>query len=357
MMPATRSHARLNRAHLQLRGITAFHITILGVLILALGAGIPQARAEGEPVGTFPNWAERTLHALVNRARAEPAEALGTCSGNPSGCPDAGCYPAVAPLSWKLELARAARFHSDEMTLQGYTGSNSCLLVANISSLYPASCNGAASCACEGGVNECPSTCTFFTDRIALFGATASAENIYFGTDPNDAVNGWLTVPTSNPTCNFTLENGYRQNILKSNGAFGAGVSGRTTADFGAGTAPAKVPSGSHYPRQAASVDFWMNWYDNSGPLFAAVNVEGVCTNLTLSRGNSTNGAWTANVSGVGSGCHRYYFQLVDSNGLAFNYPTTGSFGIGPEGSCPDWQAARPANCAPLVFEDGFESP
>jgi uncharacterized protein (TIGR03382 family) len=80
----------------------------------------------------------------------------------------------------------------------------------------------------------------------------------------------------------------------------------------------------------------------------ALVNVDGTCTPMTLERGSATNGAYKATISGVGSGCHRYYFLFKDSSGTAVLYPTTGSLGIGPAGSCADWDAARPTgstNC------------
>ena len=76
------------------------------------------------------------------------------------------------------------------------------------------------------------------------------------------------------------------------------------------GSAPTKIPSGAHYPQQAATVAAWANWYDTAGPSPAAVNVDGTCTAMTLQRGTQTNGAWSATVTGVGSGCHRYYFSF-----------------------------------------------
>jgi hypothetical protein len=100
----------------------------------------------------------------------------------------------------------------------------------------------------------------------------------------------------------------------------------------------------------------WTNWYDGQGPLAAKVNVGGTCAALVRERGTATNGAWTATVSGVGSGCHRYYFEFLDSEGQPVTYPTTGSFGIGPAGTCADWVASRPASCVTLLFDDGFET-
>jgi hypothetical protein len=65
--------------------------------------------------------------------------------------------------------------------------------------------------------------------------------------------------------------------------------------------------------------------------------VDGNCISLSLKRGTPQNGAWSATVSGVGSGCHRYYFTFVDANGATITYPQTGSLGIG----CTDWDPSR----------------
>jgi hypothetical protein len=105
-------------------------------------------------------------------------------------------------------------------------------------------------------------------------------------------------------------------------------------------------------------VELWANWYDTAGPSAAAVNVEGVCYAMDLGRGTPTNGAWTTDVTGVGSGCHRYYFEFQDAVGALETYPTTGSLAIGSGAGCPDWSAARPDPClgpSDVVFADGFE--
>lgn len=129
--------------------------------------------------------------------------------------------------------------------------------------------------------------------------------------------------------------------------------------DFGIGSgSPSKIPSGSHYPRQAASVDVWANWFDAAGPSVAKINVDGTCTDLTLGRGSVTNGAWTATVSGVGGGCHRYFFAFKDSVGSDVIYPATGSLAIGDGGAqCPDWSSAAPGGCAGFdrIFAYGME--
>ena len=79
---------------------------------------------------------------------------------------------------------------------------------------------------------------------------------------------------------------------------------------------------------------------------------------MTLERGTSTNGAWKAEVTNVGSGCHRYYFVFEDSLGIPVTFPTTGSLAIGSGAECPNWEASRPVPCgvSETIFFDGFEA-
>jgi hypothetical protein len=131
--------------------------------------------------------------------------------------------------------------------------------------------------------------------------------------------------------------------ILKSTGAGGVGVAGYSTGDFGSGSAPTKIPSGAHYPQQAASVQTWANWYDSAGPSLATVNVDGTCTAMTLRRGTPTNGA-SATVTGVGTGCHRYYFNFRDASGTsrAIRPPARWRW---QRRRHPDWDSSRPPVC------------
>lgn len=311
--------------------------------------GLPAVvHAVGEETNGFPNWNERVIHAWINRARSDPQFEMNACPGN--NCGEKACYAPIAPLVYSLPLNRAARFHSDEQLRQSYFDHPSaCTVVSNISSLYPATCNGAASCACVGGVKACSPTCTDTFARISLFGISGSGEIIATPTDPSSAFYLWLFENSASPTCAFSIPNGHRWLILKSTGAVGAGVStpsGYSVGNFGSGSAPTKIPSGSHYPRQSASVGVWANWFDTAAPSVARVNVDGVCTTMTQGRGVSVqNSAWSATLTNVASGCRRYYFEFKDSANQAVTYPTTGSLGIGPVGTCPDWDIARPMTC------------
>ena len=268
------------------------------------------------------------------------------------------CYTAQPPLVYDTKLGRAARFHSHEMKAQSYFEHNSmCTLNVSIDNVYPDQCLGQASCACKNGASGCNPTCTTFGGRVSLFGGQVSSEIIADAANVDQAFYLWLYEKSSSTQCtrfsSGTETNGHRYSILKETGAVGYGngadqnqTSGRySTGDFSASSdgAVPKVPSGAHYPRQAASVDVWANWYDTAGPVQALVNVDGTCQKLERKRGTDKSGAWSATVTGVGSGCHRYYFVFKDQAGTQVLYPSTGSLAIGSGAACPDYDEARPA--------------
>jgi hypothetical protein len=308
----------------------------------------------GEPINGFPNWQERVIHEWINRARIDPQADLAGCGTN---CAEniGGCYTPQVPLIWDANAGRSARYHSAEMGLQNFFAHDSnCTLVSNINSLYPGSCNGSASCACVGGTSGCNPGCTAWYARIGLFGASAAGEIIAAGyPDSNSAFYAWLWEPTTSTSCSFSSANGHRWLILKASSAVGTGyqsVSGGYglyyTGDFADSNSPIpKVPSGTHYPQQAGSIDFWANWYDSAPPQSAAVNVDGICHPMTLQRGSASSGAYAAlGIAGLGSGCHRYFFTFHDSSGNEVTYPSTGSYGIGLT-ACNDWDVTRPLTC------------
>ena len=326
------------------------------------GAAVPAA-AEGEGDGSFPSWEERWVHQLINRARCDPQFEMDACG---AACAEAACYVPAHPLTWTKELNRAARFHSTNLTDSGcgISHDSPCTLVADIDSLYPDSCNGETSCACVPETVSCSGTDPW--TRIALFDTSGFGENIAgSSSDPTLPFYNWLFEPTTSAVCGFhpNADNGHRYNILadlEHVASVGTGQAGSwLTSDFGPGPSAGKIPSGSHHPLQAATVEAWANWYDSSGPAAAAVNVDGTCHPMSLERGTATNGAWMAEVTGVGSGCHRYYFEFQDAVGAFVRYPATGSLAIGSGSECPDWDTARPDPCLGSgtdIFSDGFES-
>jgi hypothetical protein len=318
-------------------------VTAWVVAISALAGA--RAYADGEAINGFPNWQERVMHEWTNRARCDPQVEMTVCGAS---CGEGACYTPNPPLPWSEGLNHSARFHSDEMAAQSYFAHDSmCTLVSNLDTLYPGTCTGAASCACVGGTKACNTTCTTWDQRIGLFGVGASGEIIASGTDPDGAFYQWLRESYSGTTCGYHQgppTNGHRWNILENGPAIGYGLgAGESVGDFGGSGTLGKIASGSHYPRNAATVDAWANWYDTAGPMSALIAVDGTCSAMMLGRGSVTNGAYHAVVTGVGSGCHRYVFVFKDSTGTQVTYPTTGSLGIGPAGSCADWDTSRPA--------------
>jgi hypothetical protein len=311
------------------------------VVVLWLVPG--SAAAIGEESGGFPKWAERVVLEWMNRARVDPAADLAACGAN---CGDAPCHEPHPPLMWDLRLARAARFHSMELAQQQYFAHDSaCTVLPGIDGLFPGTADGSAATSCVGGVKKCSPKCTSWAARIALFGIGPAAEIIASGQDPDNAFYQFLHERSTSTQCEFTNANGHRWIILELDGTVGVGVAGPTVGDFSWPAPIARIPSGSHYPRQGASIAVWANWYDTSGPQLAQVNVDGACTSMVLGRGTPTNGAWTATLAGLATGCHRYVFTFRDAAGVEVAYPTTGSLGIG-DASCADWDATRPPPCA-----------
>jgi uncharacterized protein YkwD len=313
----------------------------------------------GEPNGSFPNWQERAVAELTNRARVEPATELAGC---PAGqCGEAACYSPVAPLYWNYDLNQSARFHSLTMgKFPFFAHSTPCVLFSDIDTRFPGSSDGsfASSCSTSGT--------TTAGARVNLFGAGYGGENAAAGqSTPFSVFYAWLYEAAPATGCGFTQENGHRYNILKNSGpALGVGyaqVSGSPygsywTQDFGGSGVNSKIPSGSHWTAvnhgrdpsaNDNSVEFWANWYDPAGgaPATATVVLDNVPVVMTRIRGTATNGAYRATVSGVSTTCHTYYFSFVDSSLNTVRYPTTGNLGFGA--GCPDYQNGGTAPAAP----------
>ena len=318
--------------HRILRALTT--LTLIGLFLSTTG----QAWAYGEPVDGFPSYYERIIHVFTNQARANPYESLAGCSN----CPDRSCFDTtpLSPLQYSLPHNYASRFHAQNLTETGcgMMHDSPCDLVSNIGDLYPGSCDGSASCACQGGSASCSGI--GFSARLSLFGASARAENIAWKGDPLAVFNAWLWESTSDGTCSWSMSNGHRWNILSSNtSSLGVGgFGGYTVQDFGAESINQKILAGAHYPETGTEVEILVNWYDNAAPGLALVNIGGSCQPLSLKVGQSANGTYSADAQV--SGCTRYYFIFEDSAGNEIHYPTTGSFGI----NCTeDWDSSRPA--------------
>jgi hypothetical protein len=294
----------------------------------------------GEPENGFPNWEERMVLVMTNRARSDPDTDLADCPQ----CADADCYTVKPPLVYSYDLNRAARFHAANQISCGcgLAHDSPCTLVDGIGDLYdPGPCDGSASCACTGGT--CPCSGTSWSDRVAAFGTPPSGENIAWGPgDPIDVFYLWFWEPETNPACGFRMSNGHRYNILGDHGSMGPGFHGNWWGqDFSGGSPSQKIASGAHHPnRTGVEVDFRANWYDADPPSRALVNVDGTCHSMDVERGTGANGTYI-HTEAIEGDCPRYYFIFTDSEGNEVTYPDSGSFGIGS--GCEDWLSSRPS--------------
>ena len=327
------------------------------------GAVIHSTRhALGIPQNGFHSWQERVVFVLSNRARSDPAaEIAATC---PTTC--TGTYPQVNPVVFNYNLARASRFHATALRKagSGLQHESVCVLVSNLGSIYPGTCDGSPSCACVGGSSSCfcplstpgsspyctcPSPgCTSTWGRIALFGVTGSAENAAAGNpDPVVTFAQWVN------------STGHRDNLLKSTnrqlgvghyGSSGSCYSNYWVQGFSAATvAIPAIPGGAHHPRTGSTsttIKFWANYFHSGGaPQQALVNIDGSCHEMTRERGTNGNGTWLYSGALATAGCRNYYFYFKDANGNVVTYPSSGSFGVGINSStCADYHGSvRPS--------------
>jgi hypothetical protein len=297
----------------------------------------------GVPQNGFPSWQERTVQVLVNRTRADPTT-------DPKACSASTVRP---PVLWNYNLNRSARFHSTHMQKSAQFMHNSpCVLSSNIATTFPATCDGAVACACSTGAVTCTAaqnamtggcaagTFSAWNSRISMFGTSPSAENIAYGYGtPRNTHNGWMN------------SSGHCTNILGGSTQLGVGyfaTSSYYTENFGnGGTLTGSLIAGSHEPQQSgAAVEFRANYYNTAGgPQEALVNVDGVCSTMTLERGTQTNGTWLNTQTLTGTTCRRYVFTFKDPSGTVVNLPETGSYGVGGAG-CADYATTAPAACS-----------
>lgn len=312
-------------------------ITMLVLTALILP---PTAQAQpGVPQNGFPNWHERMLLVLANRARAEPTAEARACAVS----------TARSPLDWHNALNRAARFHSANMARTGqFQHDSPCTLVSNISSLFPpnGTCDGSAACACAGGTVSCNPTCTSWSARLTLFASPggARAENIAWGySTPRSVHTAWMN------------STGHCNNILGNYVVFGAGWdANRWTQDFSSsGSIGGPLVAGGHEPQFVGAVpttvEFRVNYYDTRGaPHDAMLNVDGVCSPMARERGSTTNGTFLATQLLSGSTCRRYAFVFTDPAGATVRLPASGAYGVGASG-CADWMPEAPTPCDSLA--------
>lgn len=301
------------------------------------------AYADGTAIqGDAPSWAERVILLLTNEARCDPVATLKDCKN----CAEKSCYKKpLPPTTWSHELARAARFHSTNLSSAKCFDHNSpCQLREDISTLYPDPCDGSVECACVGEVKCNAGTNTF--KRISYFGQSGSGENIAMGnSDPKRSFMQWYWEKSESSTCGFSMENGHRYSILNpENVKVGVGVVGTmNTQDFGRGTAQSGFSSGIHYPNAAGMVEFKTHYYSAEQELkVAALNWEGECKSMKRSLGTKQNGVYSVSFD-VQATCVPYYFQGISQDGSAIRYPAKGRLLF----NCEDriWEDETLATC------------
>lgn len=305
--------------------------------------------ALGVPKDGFPNWEERVILTLTNRARCDPsAESSGSS------------YPPTKPLVHNHDLGRAARFQATSLKKAGagLQHESVCKLVSNLADIYPGKCDGDPKCACEGSAASCSCSggkpycscpggaCTSTWGRIGLFGVSGSGENAAAGSsDPVSTFRQWVK------------SSGHWSNINKSShGQLGAGHYGGGGKGcwkdfwvqvFSYGSTTPRLPGGAHHPQgggPGAAIKFWANYHDPAGaPTAATVNIGGTCIAMTLERGSKQSGTYLTTHSFSKAACHRYYFVFKTASGQRITFPTSGSYGVGISSSnCPDYSASRP---------------
>lgn len=303
-------------------------ITIVILLFTELG----NAGDYGVVKDGFPSWEERTVLVWTNRARSDPVEDLKDCNV----CADKDCYNKPSkPLTYDYNLNRAARFHCANLISCGgrLQHDSPCALVKNISDIYlpNGSCDGRASCACQGGNCECGQGCTSWSSRVSMFGTSPSGENAAYGyTDPVRTFYQWFWEPESNPQCGFRSTNGHRVNILNtSHSSVGIGnYQSYWTQDFSSYSRYSrKLYSGTHYPKTGTSIEFRANWADSAGPILSYVIIDGISYDMSIERGTPTNGTYLYKAN-LPNSCHKYYFLFKAKDGSVETFPDEGAYGL-----------------------------
>ncbi len=275
----------------------------------------------GEPRDGFPNYEERAVLYLTNRARTEP-DAFN--ADEP--------YEPSPPLGFDLELTKAARWQAEHIVEQSCW----CEDHSSCCDMEPADEGGQ----CAGASGSCGATDS--AERVGYWSSLYSGENAARGyASAPDALDGWIH------------SSGHWQNInsarhtLLGPGNHGTGW----VQDFGAGSAPPPLAADGIHLGARGSRTFGITYFQPStgGPQTIMAIVDGQCHDLDLAYGTPEHGAFETSVS-LETGCHRYYFHITDGEGTHHTYPSQGSLGVsvGSTDDCPLFSDNRPADtCSP----------
>lgn len=278
----------------------------------------------GVPVDGYPSWRERAILSLTNAVRLSPTEykqstvyATRSPSLNVANVLSS-TYPARAPILHHHDLARAARFHAQDMATKNYFSHTS-----------------------QDGSS--------FGTRIRRYYTASSTlgENIAAGNvDPISTMHQWLCDASGGACCPDGQScDGHRRGIMNgSYRALGVGYGYAATAqydhywvqDFGgvAGLAPPPLVDGAHLLR-STQTRFIANYASATAATSVTLVLEGTPTPMAQDLGSATSGTWFVEVP-RGTGCRSYFFTAQDAAGAMFRYPAAGQLRTGGEGSCTE---------------------
>jgi uncharacterized protein YkwD len=287
-------------------------LLFLGILFWSLSI----SQAEDISGNDYPSWEERTMIVFTNAVRMAP-EAYREkymASHCPEPCSILTAYPPVSPLYWNPDLNEAARYHAEDMLLNGCFSHNSC----------------------DG---------TLWYQRIRSFcpEAVYLAENIAAGLEqPWEALNLLLWDWGAD---DYASGAGHRTNIMRSSmNAIGTGYASGTSGyrdywvqDFSSLSDQPTEPiaEASHAFLEWDTITFLLNYYDSTGdaPEEVVVIIDDEEYPLALDLGEPSMGTYQVTLP-LGEDCRGYYFLVTDGAHQTWRYPGLGEFLTYKEGLC-----------------------
>ena len=282
----------------------------------------------------------RVIHLLTNEARTNTKEALANCG---EACSEGlDCHQEVMdPVYWDDDLYRAAQFHASMLNAINKTDQTPCMqhnspctLKSNAASNFPNKCDGSPSCACEGGKASCDNQGTSASERVKMFSAGYSAENLAStSSTPYGAFMLWLYENAKGDGCKWSMNNGHRFNIFSASKRVGVGYTdaregmyyGITAQDFNS-LAPEETPaltSGAAYIEKG-TLWFKTHYFAQTAAQKVTVTIDGVQSELSKTRGTDLNGVYGSSSITEPAKCAEYFFESTDTSGVVTRFPTTG---------------------------------
>lgn len=279
------------------------------------------ARGYGYGVETegYPNWNERAMTVLNNAVRMAPREYRDAYmldnSPSASGILSESLFPAVQPLVYCEGLNRAARYHADDMQVNGC-------------GLQHDSCDGTSA----------PTRVSSFLTPPCAF----NGEAVLWGlTDPRRRINLWLCDRVGGLCCaDGDYCDGHRDLLMSAgHAALGAGdASDYAVLDYARGCDGYRPPlvDGSHI-FFGGETRFLASYFDSPGypPQQVVLVLGGVEHAMSLDIGQAQAGTYSVALTTAGE-CRSYHFRATTSPGLIYRFPASGELRTYGEGSCTE---------------------